>query len=114
VPIPTLADFYRTAFSPYALSGVQLDLAISKKNRNSALSNGRIIYQRFSPLEQHGCTAGGATNVIATLLAGAEASSDSQDPSALSDYKRECQRGAQQETLIEGGTRTLSTKYSLD
>ena len=63
--------------------------------------NGRIVYQRFSPLEQHGCATGGATNVIATLLAGAEASSDSQDPSALSDYQRECQLGAQQESVIE-------------
>ena len=69
--------------------------------------NGRIIYQRFSSLEQHGCAAGGATNVIATLLAGAEASSDCQDSSALSDYKRECQRGAQQETLIENWARAV-------
>jgi len=56
-----------------------------------------LVYQRFSPQEQHGCTAGGATNVIASLLAGAEAGSDSQDSSALSDYQRECQLGAQQE-----------------
>ena len=53
--------------------------------------SGRLVYQRFSPQEQHGCTAGGATNVIASLLEGAETGSDSQDPSALSDYQRECQ-----------------------
>ena len=51
----------------------------------------RLVYQRFPPQEQHGCTAGGATNVIASLLEGAETGSDSQDPSALSDYQRECQ-----------------------
>ena len=60
-----------------------------------------MVYQRFSPQEQHGCAAGGATNVIASLLAGAEAGSDSQDSSALSDYQRECQLGAQQESVIE-------------
>jgi hypothetical protein len=49
----------------------------------------RLVYQRFSPQEQHGCSAGGATNVIASLLAGAEAGSDSQNPSALNDYQRE-------------------------
>lgn len=69
--------------------------------------NGRIVYQRFSPLEQHGCATGGATNVIATLLAGAEASSDRAYPSSLNDYQRECQRGAQQETLIESWARAV-------
>ena len=49
--------------------------------------------EQFSPQEQHGCAAGGATNVIASLLAGAETGSDSQDSSALSDYQRECQLG---------------------
>lgn len=63
--------------------------------------SGRLVYQRFSPQEQHGCAAGGATNVIASLLAGAEIGSDSQDSSALSDYQRECQLGAQQESVIE-------------
>ena len=61
----------------------------------------RLVYQRFSPQEQHGCATGGATNVIASLLAGAEIGSDSQDSSALSDHQRECQLGAQQESVIE-------------
>lgn len=63
--------------------------------------SGRLVYQRFSPHEQHGCAAGGATNVIASLLAGAEVGTDSPNPSALSDYKRECERGAKQEAAIE-------------
>ena len=53
--------------------------------------SGKLVYQRFSPQEQHGCAEGGTTNVIASLLAGAEAGSNSQNTSALSDYKRECQ-----------------------
>jgi hypothetical protein len=47
-----------------------------------------LVYQRFSPQEQYGCATGGATIVIASLLAGAETGSDSQDSSALSDYQR--------------------------
>ena len=34
--------------------------------------SGRLVYQRFSPREQYGCSAGGEANVIASLLAGAE------------------------------------------
>ena len=63
--------------------------------------SGRLVYQRFSPHEQHGCAAGGATNVIASLLAGAETGTDSENQAALSDYQRECQLGAQQESVIE-------------
>ena len=63
--------------------------------------SGKLVYQRFSPQEQHGCSAGGTTNVIASLLAGAEAGTDSEDQGTLSDYQRECQLGAQQEAVIE-------------
>ena len=62
---------------------------------------GRLVYQRFSSREQHGCSAGGSTNVIATLLAGAENTADCNDTTALSDYQRECQCGARQERTIE-------------
>ena len=36
----------------------------------------RLVYKRFSPAEQYGCIAGGATHVIASILAGAETSAD--------------------------------------
>ena len=29
--------------------------------------SGKLVYQRFSPQEQHGCSAGGTTNVIASF-----------------------------------------------
>ena len=58
---------------------------------------GRLIYQRFSSLEQHGCSAGGFANVIATLLAGAKNGSDCETENGLSEFQRECKRGAQQE-----------------
>ena len=41
---------------------------------------GRLVYQRFSPAEQHGCAAGGPANVVASLLAGAE-TEDSKESS---------------------------------
>ena len=55
--------------------------------------SGRLVYQRFSPREQHGCAAGGTTNVIASLLAGAEDCADSDAAETLSEFERERQRG---------------------
>ena len=63
--------------------------------------SGRLVYQRFSPREQYGCSAGGETNVIASLLAGAENSSDSDVKETLSEFQREREQGAKQETVIE-------------
>ena len=56
--------------------------------------SGRLVYKRFSSQEQHGCSAGGHANVIASLLSGAEVVADCQYPSTLSDYERECKCGA--------------------
>ena len=53
--------------------------------------SGKLVYQRFSPPEQHGCAAGGATNVIASLLAGAEVSTDRGGQTTVSDFKAERQ-----------------------
>ena len=87
--------------------------------------SGRLVYQRFSPQEQHGCAAGGATNVIASLLAGAETGSDCQDSSALSDMHDEnvirsnksntifvvdCDIRINTPELRQGGTRVLSNE----
>jgi len=63
--------------------------------------SGKLVYQRFSPHEQYGCAAGGTTNVIASLLAGAEAGSDCKNTPPLSDYEGQRQFGAKQETIIE-------------
>ena len=63
--------------------------------------SGRIVYQRFSPREQYGCAAGGTTNVIASLLAAAEDRADTNPASAISEFQRERQLGAQQEAAIE-------------
>ena len=48
--------------------------------------SGRLVYQRFSPHEQHGCAAGGNANVIASLLAGAEVGTDSTYSPTLSEF----------------------------
>ena len=60
--------------------------------------SGRLVYQRFSPREQHGCTAGGEANVIASILAGAEDRADSDAPQNVSEFERERQQGTRQLT----------------
>lgn len=62
---------------------------------------GRLVYKRFSPFEQHGCATGGATHVVASLLAAAEARSDSGAAPYGDDFKREVKCGAQQARCIE-------------
>ena len=66
----------------------------------------RLVYKRFSPLEQYGCAAGGTTHVIATLLAGAETDADTLT-SGISDFKRMCKRGAEQAERIEHWANTV-------
>ena len=63
--------------------------------------NGKLVYQRFSPFEQHGCSAGGATHVIASLLAGAENQADREPTRTVNDFQRELEQGAQQASCIE-------------
>ena len=60
----------------------------------------RIIYKRFSPTEQHGCSAGGPTHVIASLLAAAEIRPDSIF-APFGSFKREQQLAETQEQIIE-------------
>jgi hypothetical protein len=54
----------------------------------------RLVYKRFSSREQHGCAAGGETNVVASILAAAEDRTNTNAAKTLSDYQRECQQGA--------------------
>jgi len=63
--------------------------------------NGRLVYQRFSPFEQHGCSAGGATHVIASLLSGAESQADCEVTCGVSEFQREFQQGTRQASCIE-------------
>lgn len=62
--------------------------------------SGQLVYKRFSPLEQHGCAAGGSNHVIASLLAGAGI-----DPSSLSapegSFQRERECAETQANRIE-------------
>ena len=71
------------------------------------LFNGRLVYKRFSPFEQHGCAAGGATHVVASMLAGAKAQSDSGASPYGGDFKREVEFGAQQAECIETWARRI-------
>ena len=69
--------------------------------------NGRLVYKRFSPFEQHGCAAGGTTHVIATLVAGAEADANRAAASDGGGFQKEVQRGAQQAEWIERWSRRV-------
>lgn len=61
---------------------------------------GQLVYQRFSSFEQHGCSKGGALNVIASLLAGAEIATD-RLTAPEGSFKREQQRAETQIKRIE-------------
>ena len=62
---------------------------------------GRLVYQRFSPAEQHGCAAGGPAHVVASLLAGAETYANRNAAQDVSRFQRELQRGKEQAEIIE-------------
>lgn len=59
------------------------------------ISNGRLLFERFSPQEQRGFTKGGRRHVIASLLAG-RSNSASPAYQERDDFKRERQLGAAQ------------------
>ena len=94
------ADFWASVRSIIA-EGFKPEGLLKLDSYAEQFISGRLVYQRFSSQEQHGCSAGGTTNVIASLLSGAEAGTDPQDQGTLSDYQKECQLGAQQEAVIE-------------
>ena len=66
--------------------------------------SGKLVYQRFSPQEQHGCAAGGSTHVIASLLAAASYRA-SGVTSPINDFKVEQQCAERQATCIENWAR---------
>ena len=67
---------------------------------------GHLVYQRFSPQEQHGCAAGGATHVIASLLAAASFRA-SCVATPIINFKVEQQCGAAQAACIEQWARKI-------
>lgn len=67
--------------------------------------NGQLLFKRFSPQEQHGCAEGGASHVIATILAGTENPADTVSES-LGNNKRIFQQAARQAACIECWART--------
>ena len=78
-------------FSPEGLHKLELYAELFNERK--------LLYQRFSPAEQHGCSKGGGTHVVATLLAGAEVIADCESEKSLTEYQREGKCGAQQEKV---------------
>ena len=60
----------------------------------------RWLFQRFSSFEQHGCSKGGASHVIASIIAGAEDKTDYVAQGVVG-FKRELQQAAKQTERIE-------------
>ena len=65
----------------------------------------RLVYKRFSPAEQYGCIAGGATHVIASILAGAEVEANKLS-APVGSFKRELECGKAQTEHIECWAKT--------
>lgn len=68
--------------------------------------NGQLLFKRFSPQEQHGCAEGGASHVIASILSGAEDSTDRVAEEGLG-LKGIFQQAARQASWIEGWARKV-------
>ncbi len=60
---------------------------------------GRWLFQRFSSFEHHGCSKGGTSHVIASIIAGAEDTTD-YVAQGIVGFKRELQQAAKQAERI--------------
>ena len=80
------ADFW-TSIRSIIAGGFRSEGLLKLEDYAADFISGRLVYQRFSPHEQYGCAAGGATNVIASLLAGAEVGTDSTYSPTLSEFQ---------------------------
>ena len=74
---------------------------------------GKLVFKRFSPTEQYGCTKGGSTNVIATLLAGAKNQADTDVEGNVGGVKDDFQLGAQQEKIRPNCVRAVSGRLQM-
>ena len=80
-------------FSPEGLHKLELYAEL--------FNEGKLLYQRFSPAEQHGCSTGGGTHVIATLLAGAEVATGGYVEGGFPDFQTELQSAKKQIEIIK-------------
>lgn len=99
------SDFWKQNNSIIAEGFSPEGLAILDKYADE-FTCGQLIYERFSPKEQHGCATGGNAHVIASLLAGAENSANSV-AEECDDFKRQLQRGKTQSQYIEQWARAV-------
>ena len=61
----------------------------------------KVIYKRFSPQEQYGCTAGGVNHVIASLLAGAKVATSEIPEGSIPNFKSELKLAKEQIETIK-------------
>lgn len=82
-------------------SGFTSDGLNQLENYAEQFDEGKILYKRFSQAEQHGCSAGGCTHVIATLLSGSENSTSGYVEGGFPDLKTELQFAKKQTETIK-------------
>ena len=80
-------------FSPKGLNKLELYAELFNERK--------FLYQRFSPSEQHGCSTGGGTHVIVTLLTGAEIATSGYVEGGFPDFKTELQFAKKQIETIK-------------
>ena len=80
-------------FSPEGLHNLELYAELFNERK--------LLYQRFSPAEQHGCSKGGGTHVVATLLAGAEVATSGYVEGSFPDFKTELKSAKKQIEAIK-------------
>lgn len=99
-----IADFAKSknsvTFAPMKRTPIEDVTLDNVEQLANDISNGRLLFERFSPQEQRGFRQGGRKNVIASLLAG-RSNSASPAYQERDDFKRERQLGAAQEKRIE-------------
>lgn len=89
----SISEIVRNDFSPEGLR---------KLDEYAELFNERkLLFKRFSPREQHGCSAGGNTHVVATLLAAREVATSGIIEGSFPDFKAEKQLAKKQIEIIE-------------
>ena len=81
-------------------SGFDKDGIIKLDEYAEQFFNKQLLFKRYTPSEQHGCTTGGSFHVVASLLAGAETPAN-QLTASEGSFERECQRAEAQADVIE-------------
>lgn len=91
---------FRDIIKSIISDGFQTEGIIKLDNYAEQFISGKLRFKRFLPYEQDGCSEGGPSHVIATILAGTETCADSS-LEGISSFKRIVKRAKTQISIIE-------------